>query len=154
MEDNSFELVGKFIGADEIASTKDAGFTTPKGAPILEVTFLSGKKRIFPLKTVKLVVSDRTSDATALMQKRMTAMVAEMMEIVGEHDMKNGETDLFLKLFMTQLDMTFNRAVSYHWFKDDKEFVQGFDPNYEVSYLMAERIVRDIPKDEPTTPTN
>jgi hypothetical protein len=134
----SLELIGKFIGPDEIVSTDVYEKTTPEGKGIVEVTFKTGRKHIFTEETLEYIVTDEVSDLNAVQEKKFTPVLRKIMSVLMEHDINIGEVEMLFKQLGYNLDMVFNRGTSYLWFKDEKEFVPGFDPMYNVSLLMAE----------------
>lgn len=143
----ALEIIGKFIGPDEIESTAVADFTTPEGKEIIEVTFKGGRKHIFSAETLDYIITDEVSDHNSVQDKKLMPIVRKIMSIIAEHDINVGELEMLFKQVGMNLDKAFNQATSYLWFKDDKEFVPGFDPMHGVSLLMAERVLREIRKD-------
>lgn len=141
----SLELIGKFIGSDEIVSSSVAGFKTPQGKDVIEVTFKNNKTRIYPIETLEYIVTDEESDANVVREKQLTPIIRKVLGVLAEHDIKNGDIEMFFKQLATNIDLAFGRAINYMWFKDDAEFVPGFDPQYDVSLLMAHNVIVGIP---------
>jgi hypothetical protein len=147
----SLELIGKYIGPDEIVSTEPSELKTPEGKGVVEVVFKSGRKHIFTEETLAYVVTDEVSDHNTVQEKKFTPVIRKIMSVLLEHDLNVSEIEMLFKQIGFNLDSTFNRATSYLWFKDEKEFVQGFDPMYNVSLLMAENIVPKKEDDKKTS---
>ncbi len=141
----SFELIGKFIGTDEIVSSEDAGFKTPRGGDIVRVTFKNGRKRIFPLKTLAIIITDQVSDPLTVRNKIIRQLVLGTLSLFAEYDLKDGDLDEYLRELMKQMDLNFQRAASYLWFKTDSEFVAGYDSRKDLSLLMAHEVITSIP---------
>lgn len=141
----SLELIGKFIGTDEIVSSSLADFKTPAGKDIVSVTFKNGRSRIYSAETLEYIVTDEVSDPTTVQGKHLTPVLRKVLNVLAEHDIKNGDVEMFFKMLATNIDLAFGRAINYMWFKDDKEFTPGFDPQYDVSLLMAHRVITTMP---------
>ena len=140
----SLELIGKFIGADEIESIKPAEVKTPEGKDVMEVTFKNKKKYIYPVTTLELVVTDELSDASTVQQKKMTPMIRQVLGICAEYDLSVSEIEMLFKQIGSNLDLAFNRATNQIWFGDDTRFAPGFDPMNDVSLLMAHSVLSKI----------
>ena len=145
----SLELIGKFIGPDEIESADVSELKTPEGKDIVEVTFKSKRKKIYPSLALDYIVTNEASDHNNVQFKKFTPVIREFMKIVAEYDVSVGEIEALMRNLATNIDNTFNRATNYLWTKDDKRFAPGFDPMYEVSLLQAHRVITNI-KDEST----
>jgi len=143
----SLELIGKYIGSNEIVSTKVLDLTTPAGTQIIEVEFKKGNKRMYNVETLKTIITDEISDESTVSQKKLMPVVQKMMELVAEHDLQYGEVDMLTKQFITNIENTFNRALSFLWFKTDKEFIPGTDPMWDVSVLHAHDVFTQIRKE-------
>lgn len=141
----SLELIGKFIGPDEIVSSELSDFKTPSGKDVVQVVFKNGRKRIFTVETLEYIVTDTESDYTTVQQKHLTPVIRKVLNVLAEHDIKNGDVEMFFKMLATNIDLAFGRAINFMWFKDDKEFTPGFDPQYDVSLLMAHRVITTMP---------
>lgn len=144
----SLELIGKYIGSDEIVSINLVDFKTPKGSEIYEVTFKTGRSHIFSEKALGLIVTDELSDATTVQDKKFKPMVDEIVEIISEYDVNLGEIEMMFKQIAGKFDLEFNKAMSFLWFKNSKEFVEGFSPTHFASLLMAKGINKDIPNEK------
>lgn len=147
----SLELIGKFIGPDEIVSVNVLEYKTPEGKNVLDVSFKNGRKHIFTEETLEYVVTDTISDLNTVQEKKFTPVIRKFMSILLEHDLNVGEIEMLFKQLGFNIDAVLNRATSYLWFKDEKEFVQGFDPMYNVSLLMAEQAVPKKEDDKKTS---
>lgn len=145
----ALEYIGKFIGPNEIHSISLAEYKTPAGNDIFEVVFKDGKKRIYTKETFEYICTDTISDYSSVTEKKLLPVIRKTMAVLAEHDINAGEVDMFLKQLMTNIDNSFNRATNYMWFQNDKEFTPNFDPTYDVSLLMAHKVITDIPVDEP-----
>lgn len=140
-------LEGKFIGGDTIVGAEVLDMRTPQDKDILEITFKSGKKRVYPAATVERIVTDEVSDASAVSEKKLLPVVREVMAILAENDISVGEIDMFQKQLGSNIENAFNRATSFMWFKDDTEFVPNFNPMFDVSLLMAHKVITNIKHD-------
>ena len=140
----NIELQGKFIGGDTIVSTEMLDVKTPQGKDILEVTFKSGKKRVYPSETMARIITEEVSDASAVSEKKLLPVIREVMAILAENDISVGEIDMFQKQLGSNIENAFNRATSFMWFKDDAEFVPNFNPMFDVSLLMAHKVITNI----------
>lgn len=144
----SLELIGKYIGSDEIVSSEVAGFKTPKGGDIVRVTFKNGRKRIYPVKTLDIIVTDQASDANIVREKIVRQLVLGTLSLFAEYDLKDGDLETYIRELMKQVDLNFQRAASYLWFKTDSEFVAGYDSRQDLSLLMAHEVITTIPDKE------
>ena len=145
---SSLELIGKFIGPDEIVSVTLSEHKTPEGKEIVDVTFKSGRNHIFSKETLDYIVTDEVSDSNSVQEKKFTPVIRKIMSILIEHDLQVGEVEMLFKQLGYNLDVIFNRATSYLFFKNEKEFVPGLDPLHYVSLLMAENAVPKKQEDE------
>jgi hypothetical protein len=144
----SLELIGKFIGPDEIVSMSVSEQKTPEGKQIIDITFKSGRSHIFSKETLDYIVTDEVSDANTVQAKKFTPVVRKIMSVLLEHDLQVGEIEMLFKQLGYNLDIVFNRATNYLFFKNEKEFVPGFDPLYHVSLLMADGVIPKKKEDE------
>jgi len=141
----SLELIGKFIGTDEIVSSEKAEFNTPRGGEVVRVTFKNGRKRIFPAKTLDIIVTEQASDPTVVRDKTVRQLVLGTLALLAEYDLKDGDLETYIRELMKQVDLNFQRAASYLWFKTDSEFVAGYDSRNDLSLLMAHEVITSIP---------
>ncbi len=141
----SLELIGKYIGADEIISSEMANFKTPKGGDIVRVTFKNGRSRIFPVKTLDIIVTEQVSDANIVREKIVRQLVLGTLALFAEYDLKDCDLETYIRELMKQVDLNFQRAASYLWFKTDSEFVAGYDSRQDLSLLMAHEVITSIP---------
>lgn len=142
----SFQAIGKFIGPDEIVATTVLEHVTPSGKAIIEVEFKTGKTRLYPEPILELIMTDEVSDCNSVSEKKLTPALQRVMEVLTEHNIEYGEIELFTKQLVTNLDNNFNRALSYLWYGNDKEFTVNAEPMWYVSVIMADRILQGINK--------
>lgn len=144
----SLQAIGKFIGPNEIVATVVTEYKANDGGEVVEVEFKTGRKRLYPLKVLNLIITDEVSDVNSVSEKKLLPALQKVMEIVHEYNIEYGEIELFTKQLVTNLDNNFNRALSYLWFNDTKEFVPGVDPMWYVSTTMVEKFIQDSKKNE------
>lgn len=141
---SSLEFVGKFIGADEIASVDVSEHTTPNGSKLINILFKSGKSKLFPEKVLPYIITDKLSDASQLQERRTMPALRECVSILMEYDLDYGDIESFAKQLFSNLQLQYDRAENYMWKKNDVEFVPGFDARYGVSLLDAYRVLEGI----------
>lgn len=143
----SLELIGKFIGPDEIVESSVTENVTPNGEPIVEVTFKNGKKRCYTGTALKYMLTDELSDYTAVSDKRLNKIAEEVVSLVREYDVTVGDIDRLMQKIAMGIEEKFNQATSLMWFGTDKEYTPGFNPMYDVSLNMAESVIKKKPHD-------
>lgn len=136
----SLELIGKYIGPDEIISTESTGYTTPSGKSFINVCFKTGRSHPYTEETLSYIVTDEPSDPTSVLEKKMTPIVRKVMDVLYEYDVNSGEIEMLFKQIGFNIDVVFDKATSWLWFKNHKEHVPGFDPMMYVSLMMAKTI--------------
>lgn len=139
----SLELIGKFIGSQEIVSVQEIDFKTPKGEAVYEITFKDERSHIYPVKVIELIVSDEATDANYVQEKKFQSLCSEIMDSIAEYDVNLGEVQMLVKVLTGSIDEEFNKAASMLWFKNKKEHVPGFDSTYYASVLMAKRVLKE-----------
>ena len=148
MAKESLELVGKFIASDEIVTISQSEQKTPQGGDMIEVEFKNGRTCSYPVKTIPYLVTDKSTDYNSLQDRKFEPIIRELVDVLFEYDVKLGEFQALLQAVGKRVDDHLNRAMHYMWTKNDETFTAGFDPMYDVSFLMADKVVRSIPKKE------
>ncbi len=143
----SLELIGKFIGPDEIVSVTLMDIKTPKGGDVYEIGFSNERRHLFSKTTLDLIVTDTLSDLNEVQEKKMVPMLTEVMNVISEYDLTTKEVSTLSQKLSALLTDTFDRTTSFLWFGDKKEHVVGFDPMMNVSVLMARNIMKDGEQD-------
>lgn len=139
----TLELIGKFIGPDEIVETMMSEDKTPSGGDIIEVTFKNGKKRSYPRLSLEYMLTDVISDYTVVSDKRLNKIADEVLNLVSEHDFPVGDLDRLMQRVAETFESKFNEATSFLWFGNPKEYTPGFNPMYDVSLNMAQKIIKN-----------
>lgn len=139
----SLELIGKFIGPDEIVSASLLDVKTPKGNDVYEIEFSSERKHIFSKTTLDLVVTDTLSDLNEVQEKKMVPMLTEVMNTITEYDLTTKEVATLSQKLSAILTDTFDRTTSFLWFGNKKEHVIGYDPLMNASLLMSRNIMKN-----------
>lgn len=147
MSTRTLELIGKFIGPDEIIESSVTDDVTPNGSPIIEVTFKNGKKRRYTSTALDYMLTDVLSDYTTVSDKRLNKIAEEVVKLVREYDVTVGDIDRLMQKIAMGIEEKFNEATSLLWFKTGKEYTVGFNPMYDVSLNMAESIIKQKPHD-------
>lgn len=143
----SLELIGKFIGPDEIIGSTIATSITPDEEPMIEVSFKGGKKRKYTCKALEYMVTDEISDYTTVSDKRINKIAEEVVNLIREYDITVGDLDRLMQKIAMGVEEKFNEATSFLWFGDAKEYTVGFNPMYDVSLNMAEEIIKQKSND-------
>jgi hypothetical protein len=143
----SLEFIGKFIGPDEIVELVPTNVYTPKGTPIIEVTFKGGKKRRYTATALDYMLTDELSDYTTVSDKRLNKIASEVVSLVQEYDVTVGDIDRLMQKVAMGIEEKFNEATSYMWFRNPKEYTVGFNPMYDVSLNMAQEVIDQKPHD-------
>lgn len=149
MEELKEKYVGKYVGPYEITDIETTDQKTPKDSVVFLLTFKGGEKMIMPEKGLVAVVTDKNTDHTYIRDARVAAMIQELIDIVEEYDLPATQIVNLSQTFANQLASRFDRAHTWFWHKDPKKFIPGYDPLNEVSLLMAEKVISEIPKNEP-----
>lgn len=137
----SLELIGKFIGPDEITESVVIEDTTPQGTAIIEVTYKSGKKRRYTKTALDYMLTDELSDYTTVSDKRLNKIADEVVALVREYDVTVGDIDRLMQRIAQGIENKFNEATSLMWFGNPKEYTPGFNPMYDVSLNMAQGVI-------------
>lgn len=151
MDALTVKYLGKFVGPDEIVGVSLSGQTTPLGAQIFEVSLKSGRIRLMPERAMAVLVSDEVKDYNHIRDQREIALVPEIVKLVKEYDVPIQEVEHLVKMVAYELDNHFGRAANWLWTKDDSRYAPGFDAMHDVTLLMAERVIKDIPANVTTT---
>ena len=139
----SLELIGKFIGPDEIVSVTLLEVKTPKGGEVYEIGFSNERRHLFSKTTLDLIVTNTLSDLNEVQEKKMIPMLTEVMDVIREYDLTTKEVSTLSQKLSAIFTDTFDRTTSFLWFGDKKEHVIGFDPLINASLLMARKIMKD-----------
>lgn len=150
MDALTVKYLGKFVGPDEIVGVSVTDQTTPMGAVVFEVTLKSGRVRLMTEKSMTILVTDEAKDFNFLRDRREYVLVPEIVKLIQEYDVPIQEVAHLVQMIAYEVDNHFGRAANWLWKKDDSQYTPGGDAMHEVTLLMAERVIRDIPKDEPT----
>lgn len=145
---SSLESVGKYIGGNEIESVSISEIKTPNGCNIIDVVFKGGAAKSYPEKIMPYIVTDKLSDDTTVQDRRLMPIVRECMEVILEQDMDYGDIETFTKQLYSNLTFHYDRAESFMWKGNDKEFVPGFESRRGVSLLDAYKVLASIPRDK------
>jgi hypothetical protein len=145
MSTSKLELIGKFIGPDEITESSVTELKTPNGAPIIEVTFKNGKKRRYTQTALDFMLTDALSDYTTVSDKRLNKIAEEVVSLVREYDVTVGDIDRLMQKIAMGIENKFNEATSFMWFKSANEYTVGFNPMYDVSLNMAQEVIDNKP---------
>lgn len=146
--DEKKEIVGQFIGPDKIESITQCEQTTPQGEPVFEVKLAGGKKSVYSGKTLPYVVSEKETDFNTVQQKKFEPIIREVLEVMFEYDVKLGEFEALMQNIGRRVDSHIGRATNLLWTGDDTQYVPGFDPMYDVSFLMADAVIKDTEKNK------
>jgi len=141
----SLELIGKFVGPDEIVESSVTEDKTPSGGDIIEVVFKNGRKRQYPRTSLEYMLTDVLSDYTIVSDKRLNKIADEVLKLVSEHDFPVGDMDRLMQRIAESIESRFNEATSFLWFGNPKEYTPGFNPMYDVSLNMAQKIIKNKP---------
>lgn len=151
MDALTVKYLGKFIGPDEIIGVSLSGIKTPSGAQVFEVTLKGGKVRLMPERAMAALVSDEVKDHTYLRDRREITLVPEIVKLIKEYDVPIQEVPHLVQMVAYELDNHFGRAANWLWTKDDSKYAPGFDAMHDVTLLMAERVIAEIPNEPAKT---
>lgn len=149
MDSLEVKYVGRFLGPDEIEAVIVTEQKTPSGGYVFEVTLKSGQKKLLTEKAIALLVTDEAKDYNYLRDHKMFVLIPKIVEVIEEYDVPSGEIPHLIQMMSYELENRFNRALNWMWSKNDSRYVPGFDAMYDATLLMAERVIQEIPKDEP-----
>lgn len=150
MDPLTVKYIGKFIGPDEIADVSLSNLKTPSGAEVFKVTLKSGKVRLMPERAMVGLVTDDAQDHNFIRNRRMFLMVPAVVQLMKEYDLPSQDVPHFATMLGYELDTYFGRATNWLRTKNDSLFVPGGDAVYDVSLLMAEQVISEIPKSDVT----
>lgn len=150
------KFVGKYLGPDKIVGVELLTIKTPSGGNIFEFeTERVGQdnvryteKEIVPEKSVAIAVGDQPKDYTKLFQDKMNVIIPEIVNVIEEYNLDFSQVDALTRSLTISLDLRFNRALSFLFTGDDKNFIPGFDPRNSVSVLGTEKVIAAIPNSD------
>jgi hypothetical protein len=140
----------QYIGQHEVFGLVQDELKTPLGSEVVKVIFKEGKEPILMTKKgFDALVTEKPIDATSLMEMKMNILIPEIVKVVAEWDIKIGELHQLSNRLIGNIADNFDRASSFLWHRNDKEWIKGFNPAMERSLLDAEKVLKSIPIDEP-----
>lgn len=145
MQELKDKYVGRFIGPDKISDISVTEITTPLGSAVFEVTCESGLKDLYAEKGLAVIVSDEAKDFNHLRDARVNVMVPQMVELIMEYDLPSVQWVHLLGQVGDQLKNRLYRAQSFAVRGTDDRYIQGFDPETDMTLLDAERVIAKIP---------
>lgn len=153
------KYVGQYLGPNKIVGIEVIEMKTPSGGSIFEVETRSVsennveffEKELVPERAVAVTISEQSRDYTKTFEAKMNALVPQIVDLLEEYNVDYSQIDTMIKSIEMQADMRFNRALSFLFTKNDKNFIPGFDPRNSISLLMAERVINSIPKEDAPT---
>lgn len=141
------KFVGKYFGPDMISSIEITPQTTPSGGVVFSVVFASGARTIVTEKTLVISISDKPGDYTKLLDTKLQAVVPEIVALLEEYDIASFEVESLVSRIKANVEMRFNRAINFLFSGDDSRFIPGWDHKTDVTMLMSEKVISQIPKD-------
>lgn len=142
----SLEIIGKFIGPEEVISTKEVG-KTPLGKSVLEVETQikpSGSnepaqtaKRVYTEPTIEAVLTDEQGDWNSFRDRKFRHMVSTITELAIEYGITGEEMDPLLMAAGRNFATMIDKAVYSKWFGETETFVPGGTSFHGFSLLDA-----------------
>ena len=143
-----------FVGPKEVIGVTVIDTKTPSGKDIVKILFADDSlPEIMPLDTFELVVTDEPKDWNYLRDKRYEKLMIELTKCVLEADIVFHDIHHVTDELKKKLETAFDRATSYLWTKDDRQFIAGFNPMALRTLLEADAVLMTIKKDEQQQPT-
>ncbi len=136
-------FVGKFFGPNKIASVESTEHLTPSGTPIFKVTYDGGQTEMIP-RTMFEVASNEASDYTAVFLKKFEKFAPAVLTLFTDYGLAEFEVEHAIAQLKHSVNQSLNRAVSYLWYKNDGQFVEGYDPKRAFTLVEADIILRPI----------
>ncbi len=142
------KFVGKYYGSDKIVSINIIDSKTNLGSAIFELVLSSnGRKVVIPEKGLVAVVSDEPKDFNYLRDTRINLMVREIVDVIAEYDLPITQVGYLGAVIAAEVGGRFSRAMNYFWTGNDTLFVPGFDHENDVTLVMANNAIKNIPKE-------
>lgn len=142
----------QFVGPRKVFTVSiSETLKTNGGNDVVEINYEGGFREIMSKKTFEIIVSDKPCDLTQLREKRIAPLIAQLMDVVAENDIKAADIETVKTRFEGELYNSFNRATHYLWTKDDASFAPGFNVVSDRSILEAHLVVRDASKNQNVT---
>lgn len=123
-----------YIADKKIKDTKEAGYATPQGTPIIEVEYEGGAVERMSHIRYELIVTDKKSDLNEVREKLTKRLGAMIYSIMIEYDLKLDEIDPVLN---TAADMV-NGAS-----REAANQLFGVSHSDERSLVMINKILWD-----------
>jgi len=140
-------VADRFIGPRkiEMVSVRE-GVLTPGGAEVVDVVYDGGFREVMPKVSFENLVTPQPTDYTKLSERRIMAVLKELVKVCAEHDLRGGEIESLKNSLANNLFHAINRVTHFLWTGDDASFVPGFNSVMDRSLLEADLILRKIPK--------
>lgn len=132
--ENKYE--GKFIGGRKIVDMLSTEEKTPGENIILNVMFEDGSSEIFPERMLQFVATDEPLDPSALQDRRIFAITAEILKLFGEFDMKLSEWERIQFTIKASIDDNYENACEILW-KTPKK-----------GWLDVVRVLKSVPSED------
>ena len=157
-EEFDAKFVGKYYGADKIATITELEEKTPRGLPIVRITFetvlkengevdeLHEKAKVLPVKTLLLGMTDAPIDLSSLFAARMSAMIPDVIETMKEYDLQMFELDIFTTSLKNQIENIGSRAYNFLLTGDDSNYIPGWDARKDTSLHDYFSVIKKIPE--------
>ena len=139
----TIDYIGKYLGPNKIIDIQDSSGKEN----FMEVTFKGGEKKLTTKKGLESFTTDKSLDLTQFRNMRSEIIANELLLNVMEYDIKLGDLEHTMQTFADKIQDLFQRADSYLWTKDDKEWIPGREAINNRTLLEANRIITKI-KDE------
>ena len=120
-------MIGKYIGSDKIKNVVvKEGDLTPRGSHVLEVTFENDTKKLVAAPLMDYIISDEVLDPSALRDRHVQVICAEILEIFGEFDLRVSDFDHVTQVLKMSLEDQFEKAETALWKTDRKTWLDMY----------------------------
>lgn len=136
----------QFIGPRKVEKVVDEEFKTYGGNDTVTVHYSGGFSEFMPKLEFEAMVTNKPTDFTTLIGGKHKRILAELIAVLAEHDMKGGEIETITNGLSNELFNAFNKATHLLWTDgDNNNFTPGGNTVLERSLLEADKVIKQFP---------
>lgn len=145
MDSLNVRFVDKYFGPSKITNIAVARIKTPSGGYVFDVMLDDKKKKMIPEAALVAVATEEPKDHNYVRDKLASLIVPEVLKTLEEYDFNAMQVPYLLDMISLEVSNKINRAANWLWTKDDTLYAPGFNAMHDVTLLMAQSVISEIP---------
>jgi len=139
-------MENKYLGPHKVSAAIIESYKTPKGNEIVKVIYEAPNlpPETMPKADFERLTKDVPTDFTALREARYKDVIQELKAVLLEHDLKFSDLGYVGKRLVNDVEDAFERASSFLWTGNDKEWISGVSFLSDRTLLQADQILSKI----------